>query len=108
MQPASDVIDGAFLKFLLMSQPMQQRLFAEATGATVTGIKASLLKRVPIFYPKNIFTQRKIVSDIEDLEKTVKRLRSIYLQNLPDLADLKQSILQKAFSGELTGREEAA
>ena len=37
-----------------------------------------------------------------------KRLEAIYQQKLDSLAELKQSILQKAFAGELTAQPEQA
>jgi type I restriction enzyme S subunit len=38
----------------------------------------------------------------------IRRLESIYQQKLIALAELKQSLLQKAFSGELPGGKEAS
>ena len=37
-------LDSRFVKYLLMSQSVQQRIHAKGTGATVKGIKASLFK----------------------------------------------------------------
>ena len=50
--------------------------------------------------PKNI--QKDIVAKIEALSAETKRLEAIYQKKLDDLAELKQSILQKAFAGELS------
>jgi type I restriction enzyme S subunit len=36
------------------------------------------------------------------------RLETIYTQKLANLDELKQSLLQKAFTGQLTAREEVA
>ena len=38
----------------------------------------------------------------------LRNLEAIYDQKLDDLAELKQSILQKAFSGELTAQPDQA
>ena len=46
--------------------------------------------------------QREIVERIDVLASDSKRLESIYQKKLTSLAELKQSLLQKAFSGELT------
>jgi type I restriction enzyme S subunit len=43
-----------------------------------------------------------IVERIEKWTIEIQHLESIYQQKLNDLSELKQSILQKAFSGELT------
>jgi type I restriction enzyme S subunit len=88
--------------------PIQQEIFARGTGATVLGIKAKLLKQVPIFFPQEVSTQRKIAKAIEETLEMGQRLETIYQQKLDSLAELKQSILQKAFAGELTAQPEKA
>lgn len=47
--------------------------------------------------------QRAIVDTLERFDTEIKRLKSIYQRKLTALCELKQAILQKAFSGELTG-----
>jgi type I restriction enzyme S subunit len=46
--------------------------------------------------------QARIAANIEELEIEAQRLEAIYQQKLTALAELKQSLLQKAFAGELT------
>ena len=46
--------------------------------------------------------QDKIILKMEQLNNNIEQLESIYNQKLQDLEELKQSILQKAFNGELT------
>jgi len=58
MQPDASRLDSTFLKYLLLSQPVQQRIIAKGTGATVQGIKASLLKLIEISFPKSISEQQ--------------------------------------------------
>lgn len=47
-------------------------------------------------------TQERLVEQFNDLWSQSQDLESIYQQKLTALAELKQSLLQKAFSGELT------
>ena len=54
------VIDNEFLKFALLSPSMQEEIQRRGTGATVKGIKASLLKTVPLTFPKSLAGQRDI------------------------------------------------
>lgn len=49
----------------------------------------------------NIKKQQKIVQQLDELQEQTKKLEQIYDQKLKDLDELKQSILQKAFNGEL-------
>jgi len=55
-----------------------------------------------ILYPINLDEQSLIITQLDELAMEVQKLESIYQQKLTALNELKQSILQKAFSGELT------
>lgn len=59
------------------------------------------LKKLLVPVP-SLEEQSQIISGIEDLHKNIQCLEAIYQRKLATLNDLKQSILQKAFSGELT------
>jgi type I restriction enzyme S subunit len=45
------LLDNTFLKYLLLSKPLQAELLARATGTTVIGIKQSELRKVPLTFP---------------------------------------------------------
>jgi type I restriction enzyme S subunit len=45
--------------------------------------------------------QQTIVQNLESFSAETERLESIYKQKLTDLEELKKSILQKAFEGQL-------
>jgi type I restriction enzyme S subunit len=105
MQTNSEVLNSTFLKYMLMSQPLQQRIHDKGTGATCTGIKASLLKKILIVFPASIKAQREYISILDSLTTQVKDLECIYAKKLSLLDELKKSILQKAFTGELTKEE---
>ena len=53
-----------------------------------------------VIYPDKEI-QQKIVQQLDDLQKHTKELEQIYSKKLADLDELKQSILQQAFSGKL-------
>jgi type I restriction enzyme, S subunit len=52
--------------------------------------------------------QRQLVGRINGLAAETRRLETIYQQKLDYLEDLKQAILQKAFTGDLTAQPEKA
>jgi len=58
------------------------------------------LKNVNIPLPP-LPEQKRIVSKLDALSAETKKLEAIYQQKLADLDELKKSILQKAFAGEL-------
>ena len=64
-------------------------------------ISASKLKTYPIVLP-SVEVQEKIVMKIESLRGPLKDLEATYKVKTQDIDDLRQSLLQKAFAGELT------
>jgi type I restriction enzyme S subunit len=102
MQADATKLDSTFLTYLLLSAPIQQRIHAKGTGATVKGIKASLLKTVEISFPESVHTQREIVRVLDALRAETQDLESVYHRKLAALDELKKSLLHRAFSGELT------
>jgi len=72
----------------------------EGTGATVQGVKLPFIKSLKIPIPTKA-TQINIVALIDTLQKQTQSLESKYQQELNSLKELKKSILQKAFEGEL-------
>jgi type I restriction enzyme S subunit len=101
MQPEKTRLDCTFLKYLLLSGPMQQRIRDKGTGATVQGIKASLLKLIKISFPKSLTEQNQIVEKLDALSEETQRLASIYQRKLAALEALKKSLLHQAFAGKL-------
>lgn len=97
-QPQQEKIDQTFLKYLLLSQPIRRDIFSKATGATVQGIKAKLLKTVEIYFPP-LAEQRAIVQRLDALAQETRRLEAVYQSKLEDVDELRKSVLAKAFGG---------
>lgn len=99
MQRNAEKIDSTFLKYLLLSEPVQQRIRTQGTGATVQGIKASLLKAIEISFPKSLAEQKQIVANLDSLKEKTQHLESLCQRKLAALDALKKSLLHQAFSG---------
>ena len=99
--PNREILSGEYLSYCMQSDIVQNRILEKGTGATVTGIKSKLLKEILIPIPKNKNIQKRIVDEIDILKEQTKQLEKHYKQKLKNLEELKKSILQKAFSGEL-------
>jgi type I restriction enzyme S subunit len=95
-----DEVDKHYIKFILSSPYFLKYAHKEATGATIKNVSLKSMREFPIPIP-DIKTQIQIVIKLENILKDTKRLESIYHQKLNDLEELKKSILQKAFNGEL-------
>lgn len=70
-------------------------------GSSIPQINNYSFDEVKIVFPKSITSQKKIVAVLDRLFIETQNLKSIYRQKLTDLEELKKSILQKAFEGEL-------
>jgi len=70
------------------------------TGTTFKELSKSVLSDIYIPLP-SLKEQQTIVRQLDALRAETQKLEVIYTQKLSDLEELKKSILQKAFSGEL-------
>ncbi|MDC7999696.1 restriction endonuclease subunit S [Aequorivita todarodis] len=92
--------DFQFLTYLLN----HKNLRSLARQAAQPVISNSSLKDLILNFPKNITAQIKIRERISLLENEVEKIIIPYNNKLAALEELKKSILQKAFAGELTNK----
>lgn len=102
LHPDTQRLHSTFLKYMLLSRPIRQRIFSNGTGATVMGIKASLLKKIDIYVPKTLTEQQTITDYLNNLDCQTRKLENVYRHKLVELDNLKKSVLQAAFAGGLT------
>jgi type I restriction enzyme, S subunit len=96
------LISVHYLKHWLRSKVFQDIIFKHSGGAAIPNVPSvKTLKEIFISLPSPK-EQEGIVDNIESMLTETKRLESTYKQKLTALNELKQSLLQKAFSGELT------
>jgi len=95
-----DYIDTDFFYYLLISPFVQNQFTILSSGAIVKNISSDLVKKAILPIP-TLNEQKKIAKIIEEQVSEIKKLETIYQQKLKDLEELKKSILQKAFNGEL-------
>ncbi|ROO35233.1 hypothetical protein SAHL_02915 [Salinisphaera orenii YIM 95161] len=101
MQTDRDEIDPGFLKWSLLSPQMQADIHSQATGATVLGIKAKLLKKISLHVPASIELQKEVAFGCERAFANKVELERLYTSKLKDISALRQSVLERAFAGEL-------
>ena len=88
-----------FILYALKSNGIYDQL-RKLTGATVSHLPIEKAKRLVLMMP-NFSDQNTVVEKIQEIEAETKHLESIYQQKSLDLEELKKSVLQKAFNGEL-------
>ncbi len=69
-------------------------------GVRQKNLSFEKIKNIPIYLP-SLSDQQTIVTKLNALSTETKRLEAIYQKKIDDLEELKKSILQKAFNGEL-------
>ena len=74
-RPKSEIINSAYLKYVLLGKEFQSKLNAAATGGTVKGIKGSKLHKLTIPVP-SIDAQEKVVSLLESFDVPCNDLTS--------------------------------
>jgi type I restriction enzyme S subunit len=98
----SNKIDKSFLYYFLMSNKFLEHIKSTSTGTMVKHTAPVRILSSLISYPLSIKQQKDIVQSIIKINEELDRLKNIFQIKMKNLNHLKKSILQKAFSGELT------
>jgi type I restriction enzyme S subunit len=104
--PNEKLVTRDFL-FTLFEWDKEKIKSEQGTGTTMIHVsKGSMENRiVPI---PSLEYQQTIVRQLDALRAETQKLEAVYQQKLADLEELKKSILQKAFAGELTAKSIAS
>lgn len=89
-----------FLKYFLDSRQTLGQMMRDAKGTTQKFVGLGYLRDFPIRIPP-ITEQQAIVRQLDLLRAESQKLEVVYQKKIEDLEELKKSILQKAFAGEL-------
>ena len=92
--------DKNYIKYVLSSPYFLKYAHKEATGATIKNVSLKTMREFIVPLP-SLTQQQVIVQKLDALSDETKKLEAIYQQKTKDLEELKKSVLQKAFSGEL-------
>lgn len=87
-----------YVEYLLQS--FKTVLQAEGKGSAQDNINLGTFEKFLFPFPSKI-EQDEIVQKLDYMRKNISKLEEIYEQKTKNLEELKQSILQKAFNGEL-------
>ena len=89
-----------FLKYFLDAKSNIDKMMGDAKGTTQKFVGLGYLRAFKILLPP-LKDQQIIVRKLDALSLETKKLEAIYQQKINDLEELKKSVLQKAFAGEL-------
>ena len=92
--PKKEKIDIKFLKYIVSNINFIN------SGSSIPQLTVPMVKGYKITYP-SIKQQEKIVQKLDALSAECEKLEAIYTHKIADLEEMKKSVLQKAFSGQL-------
>lgn len=93
--PNIEIIDLEFLHYITKGIDFKN------TGTSIPQLTVPMIKSYIVKFPFSLIRQKEIVKELDILSEQTKQLEKHYKQKLKNLEELKKSILQKAFSGEL-------
>ncbi len=93
------IVNPYYLKYLLIT--FVENIKNMAQGAAYSALTIEKINEYQVYFPKDLQVQQKIVEQLDTLSVQTKLLQQKYQQKLANLEELKKSILEKAFKGEL-------
>jgi type I restriction enzyme, S subunit len=107
IRPIEEMLSNRYLALLLNSPYFKKILHDNEIDNARANLSLGFFRSLAIPVP-TMGVQLELVGQLKLFEEKTQRLEAIYQQKIDALVELKQSILQKAFSGELTQQEAAA
>lgn len=102
VQCESEILSPQFLYLFFQSGIYWEIVNSGISGSAQGGFNASKLSEMKIHFPVLLQKQKDYVDEISNLEKLTNSMTEGMLKKMEILEELKKSILQKAFNGELT------
>jgi len=100
LSPSSGLSSG-FLKLWMQSADFQEQIAEQSKGVAIKNVASvKVLKEIAAPLPP-IEEQTSLVSQLSELESATEGLSELYHQKAAAISELRQSILHKAFMGEL-------
>lgn len=95
-----DLLDDDFLFYMIPTDIIKGELMKRSERSLIPSMSIEHLKEITIPLPP-LKTQQTLLVKLNALQAEAKNLEELYTQKISSLDELKKSILQKAFSGEL-------
>ena len=100
LSPTPGAADRDYLFHLLLSQHFTDYAIEGSARAGMPKVNREHLFEFRVFMP-SLRRRREIAARFDDLQGETQRLESIYQQKLAALDELKKSLLNSAFNGDL-------
>jgi type I restriction enzyme, S subunit len=90
-----------FLSYYFQTKSYWNHINAGISGSAQGGFNATKLGELLFAFPRSLDEQRLLISKLDELAIEVQKLEYIYKRKLNNCEEIKKSLLQLAFSGEL-------
>lgn len=90
----------SYLYYYLTTKGVADYVLAHVNTLMQPNLSINDLKTLPVPLPSTD-EQENIVSQLDSMQSKTQKLEAVYQQKMDDLEELRKSILQKAFAGEL-------
>jgi type I restriction enzyme S subunit len=97
----SKIVNTNYLCHFLKIQQTRKTLVESGNGVGIRSLNQGSLSSLKIPFPKSLNEQVMIIDKVDSIAEQSHKLKEIYQRKINDLEELKKSILQKAFAGEL-------
>ena len=93
-------IDKIYITYVLKNGDFQEYIEKNSTGATIKNVSLKTMRAYKIPLPP-LPTQQKVVAYLDEISNKMEKIKQIQKEKMQSLKELKASILDKAFKGEL-------
>ncbi len=102
--PHEEQVNDKYLYYYLCTHIVVEYVLKHVNTLMQPNLSINDLKDMPIPIPP-LHEQQSIVQKLDALRTETQKLEAVYKKKIEDLEELKKSILQRAFAGELPGAE---
>jgi len=96
-----EIVHYKIIYYYILTFSFNEEMKKRQKGASYPAVTNKDVESQIISFPKSKAEQKQIVKELDQLQAETKKLELVYQQKLVNLEELKKSILQKAFNGEL-------
>lgn len=96
-----NIVNSKLIYYFLKTENFIDCMEKQQRGTSYPAVTDNDVKAQIIHFPAKLHEQEKIVNSIDNLSEQTQNLQKLYQQKLDNLQELKKSLLDKAFKGEL-------
>ena len=93
-------IDKIYITYVLKNGDFQEYIEKNSTGATIKNVSLKTMRAYKIPLPP-LPTQQKVVAYLDEISNKMEKIKQIQKEKMQSLKELKASVLDQAFKGEL-------